>query len=137
MQSNGTGKMTQRGKAMKLMMVDVRKAHLNAKCNRDDVYVALPEEAKAGLGMCGRLLRWLYGMRGAAQGWELEFCKKLESVGFARGKSSPVVLYRESDETSLTIDRGFMAHAAHCYDFQRTTAPASQRWTYHRYPNCE
>ena len=35
-----TGKMTQRGEAMKLMMVDVRKAHLNAKCNRHDVYVA-------------------------------------------------------------------------------------------------
>ena len=68
-----TGKMTQRGKAMKLMMVDVRKAHLNAKCNRDDVYVALPEEAKAGPGMCGRLLSWLYGRRGAAQGWEVEF----------------------------------------------------------------
>jgi hypothetical protein len=98
-----TGKSTMRGEPMKLMMVDIRKAHLNARCNRDDVYVALPIEAQAMPGMCGRLLRWLYGMRGAAQGWEKEFGEKLESVGFTKGKSSPVVFHRESDETVLVV----------------------------------
>ena len=42
-----TGKGTRRGSPMNLMMVDVRKAHLNAKCNRDDVYLNLPKEAEA------------------------------------------------------------------------------------------
>ena len=62
------GKMTKRGTPMKMLFIDVRKAYLNAMCEKDDVYVALPEEAGAPPGTCGRLLRWLYGMRGAAQG---------------------------------------------------------------------
>jgi hypothetical protein len=42
-------------------------------------------------------------MRGAAQGWENEFTEKLESIGFTRGKSTPVVFYREADETRLVV----------------------------------
>ena len=42
-------------------------------------------------------------MRGAAQGWETEFTEKLLSIGFTRGKSTPVVFYRESDETRLVV----------------------------------
>ena len=42
-------------------------------------------------------------MRGAAQGWEIEFGSKLGSVGFTRGKSTPVVFYRESDGTRLVV----------------------------------
>ena len=62
------GRHNRRKEPMKMMFIDVRKAHLNAQCNRDDIYVALPEEAKAKPGNCGKLIRWLYGMRGAAQG---------------------------------------------------------------------
>ena len=51
-----------------LCLVDVKKAHLNAVCD-DVVFVQLPEEAKAP-GKCGKLRRWSYGMRPAAQGWE-------------------------------------------------------------------
>ena len=51
---------------MKLMLIYVKKAHLNGVCERDDVYVELPGEAGAP-GKCGRLLRWLYGMRGEFQ----------------------------------------------------------------------
>jgi hypothetical protein len=42
-------------------------------------------------------------MRGAAQGWETEFTEKLLSIGFTRGKSTPVVFYRESDEARLVV----------------------------------
>ena len=80
------GRHNRRKEQVKLMFIDVRKAHLNAQCNRDDIYVALPEEAKAEPGKCGRLIRWLYGMRGAAQGWENEFINKMESIGFNRGR---------------------------------------------------
>ena len=54
------GKGTLRGRKMKLLFIDVRKAHLNGKC-KGDVYVELLEEARAQ-GRCGKLKRWLYGM---------------------------------------------------------------------------
>ena len=88
---------------MKMMFIDVKKAHLNAERGQDDIYVELPSEAGAEPGMCGLLKRWLYGMRGAAQGWETEFTKRLESIGFVRGKSNPVVFYRPADGTSLVV----------------------------------
>ena len=87
------GHHTRDGRKMKLMFIDVRKAHLNGKCDKEHLYVALPAEAGASPGMCGRLLRWLYGMRGAAQGWEMEFGDKLGGIGFTRGKSTPVVFH--------------------------------------------
>ena len=97
------GGLTGKGRAMKLMFIDVRKAHLNAKCEKAHMYVNLPPEAGAAPGMCGRLKRWLYGMRGAAQGWETEFTEKLLSIGFTRGRSTPVVFYRDSDETRFVV----------------------------------
>lgn len=63
----------------------------------------LPPEAGAPEGVVGKLLRWLYGMRGAAQGCEKEFQAKLESIGCKRGKATPVVFYRSEDETSLVV----------------------------------
>ena len=53
-------------------------------------FVELPD------GEVWRLRRWLYGMRPAASAWEADFSGKLESVGFARGKSCPTVFYRAS-----------------------------------------
>ena len=49
----------------KLLFIDVRKAHLNPRCEQD-VYIELPEECGAGAGMCGKLNYWLYGFRPAA-----------------------------------------------------------------------
>jgi len=77
----------------KVMLIDVRKAHLNAVCE-DEVYVELPLEAEAP-GKCGKLLRWLYGMRPAANAWEKEYVEKLSSIGFERGKYSPVVFFNK------------------------------------------
>lgn len=48
----------------KLMLIDVKRAHLEATCNADDVHVALPEE-DAKEGHYAKLTKWLYGMRGA------------------------------------------------------------------------
>ncbi len=52
---------------MKLMFIDVKKAHLNGTCD-DEVCVERPEEERRP-GLCARVKRWLYGMRGAAQSW--------------------------------------------------------------------
>ena len=58
------GHNTIRARKMKLLFIDVRKAHLNAHCDKTDVFVELPEEASSSPGKCGKLNRWLYGMRG-------------------------------------------------------------------------
>ena len=71
------------------MLIDVKKAHLNGVLEEgEDVYVELPAEANAAV-KCGKLRRWLYGMRPAASAWEKHYSEKPESVGFARGKSAP------------------------------------------------
>jgi len=99
------GRLTRR----KLFFIDVKKAHLNGKV-QDDVYayVRLPD------GRVWRLKRWLYGMRPAAQAWEEDFAKRLEGIGFERGKSAPTTFFRRStgcrcvvhgdDFTFLTYD---------------------------------
>ena len=51
-------------KEIKLMFIDVRKAHLNARCDEEE-WVELPEEMWEW-GRYVTLRRWLYGMRKAA-----------------------------------------------------------------------
>ena len=59
------------GRMQKVMFLDVRRAHWNAKIYRL-VYVRLPDEAGLGPGKCGRLNKAMYGCRDAAACWELE-----------------------------------------------------------------
>ena len=65
---------------VKLMFVNVKKAHLYARCEEEEL-VQLPEEFWE-YGKYSRLRRWLYGVRKAAAGWEEEYAGKLESEGF-------------------------------------------------------
>jgi hypothetical protein len=79
---------------MKLLFIDVKKAHLNGVVPEDEMtYVELPPEAGVSKGKCGRLRRWLYGMRQAASAWEPHYAEKLESVGFIRGVSAATVFF--------------------------------------------
>jgi hypothetical protein len=93
---------TKGGRKMKLMFVDVRKAHLNGICT-EDIYVELPAEAKAAKGKCGKLKRWLYGTRGASQGWERHYTDNLEKEQFRRGRFSTAVFYNPVSETRLVV----------------------------------
>jgi len=78
---------------MKLMLIDVKKAHLNGIVGEDDhVFVKLPVEAGVG-DKVGKLKRWLYGMRPAAQAWENDYVEHFKEVGLARGKAAPTVFY--------------------------------------------
>jgi hypothetical protein len=71
----------------------VKKAHLNGIVPEEVFsYVRLPD------GRCWRLRRWLYGMRPAASAWEANFTKRLESVGFKRGASTPTVFYNSEKD---------------------------------------
>eukprot|EP00973_Karenia_brevis_P019615 2690590-Karenia_brevis.AAC.1 len=70
----------------KLMLIDLKKAHLNSEC-QEDVYFELPKECHCLPVYCGKLRRWMYGMRQAASAWESHYASRLEDVGFNRGVS--------------------------------------------------
>jgi hypothetical protein len=77
----------------KIMLIDVKKAHLNGIVG-EEVWacIELPEEDYEE-GMCGRLRRWLYGMRPAAKAWEDDYAEKLQGIGFVRGRAAPTAFY--------------------------------------------
>ena len=87
---------------MKLMFVDVRKAHLNGKLQDDEfAYIQLPVEAGGGVV---RLRRWLYGMRPAAKAWEGDYSKRLvEDAGFLKGRASPSMFFNPCSGVRLVV----------------------------------
>ena len=86
----------------KLLFIDVKKAHLNPKCEGDE-YIELPEECGAPEGMCGKLVHWLYGFRKAASAWEDHYAGLFEGVGFSRGDACGVVFYHPERDISLVV----------------------------------
>ena len=86
----------------KLLFIDAKKAHLNPECG-EDVYIQLPDEAKGGPGMCGKLNFWLYGFRRAASAWEDFYAEKFEGAGFNRGAACPVIFYHPDRDLSLAV----------------------------------
>ena len=90
-QENGERRRRGRG-GIKLMFIDVKKAHLYGVVPEGEhAYIELPGEAEEQ-GKCGRLVKWLYGMRSAASAWEKHYSDKLEEMGFAKSKVAPTVL---------------------------------------------
>jgi hypothetical protein len=79
-----------KGQEHVLILIDVKKPHLNRNLDEDEwAYIELPEETGGG----GRLRRCLYGMRPAASAWEKDYTARLEEVGFARGQPAPTVFF--------------------------------------------
>ena len=74
-----------------LDFIDVKRAYLQAGAIRD-VYVQLPEEDREQ-GMCGKLLKAMYGTRDAAQCWEREYVGFMKRLGFATGRSSRCIFW--------------------------------------------
>lgn len=86
---------------VKLMFVDVRKAHLNGQLRDDEfAYVRLPPEVGGGVA---RPRRWLHGMRPAAQAWERAYTGKLVEEGFVRGSASSVVFVNLETEVRCVV----------------------------------
>ena len=104
--------------ARKMLLIDVKKAHLNSECT-EDVFIELPEEVGAAQDKVGKLRRWLYGFRPAAAAWEAHYAHKLEEVGFKRGLATPVSCYHEEKDVNLVV---------HGDDFTFTGDDASLRW---------
>ena len=90
------------GRERKTLYIDVKKAHVIAKCTQD-VYVELPEEAEVEPDECGKLIYWLYGCRPAARAWEENYAALLESVGFKRLVTSPVAFYHPERDTAAVV----------------------------------
>ena len=85
-----------------MLFVDVKKAHLNPKCE-EDVYINLPEECNVASGMCGKLNFWLYGFRPAAAAWEKHYSALLEKAGFCRGVGCGVAFWHRERDISLAV----------------------------------
>ena len=71
----------------------------------DDVqaYVDLPEACRKE-GVCVRLQYWFYRMRQASHGWEEEYTRRVEALGFKTGKASPCCFHREADGISCVVN---------------------------------
>ena len=86
---------------VKLMFVDVKKAHLSGRLKDFEfAYVSLPKEAGGGVG---RLRRWLCGMRSAASAWEDDYVEHLCGECFVRGRSAPTVMLHEQRGIRLVV----------------------------------
>ena len=81
--------------------IDVRRAYLHARAIRD-VYVRLPDEDYEE-GMCGKLVKAMYGTRDAAQCWEREYVAFMKKAGFSCGRSSPCIFYHPSRSIRAVI----------------------------------
>ena len=67
--TEGVGfKRGEREHGLKLAFIDVKRAYFYAKAKKD-IFIILPEE-DAEPGMCGKLLKSMYGARDAASNWE-------------------------------------------------------------------
>ena len=86
---------------MKIDFIDIRRAYFHA-LDRRKVYVRLCREDYEQ-GMCGKLLKAMYGTRDAAQNWEYEYVEFMLSVGFLAGKVSPCVFYNKERNMRLVV----------------------------------
>eukprot|EP00973_Karenia_brevis_P009450 1275462-Karenia_brevis.AAC.1 len=57
----------------------------------------------APTGFCGKLVYWVYGMKGDAAAWEKCYADKLINDGFSRGVSCGVVFYYEKRDLCLVV----------------------------------
>ena len=101
----------------KLMLVDAKKAHLNPRC-LDDVYIELPEEARAATGTCRKRELWLYSFRKAASEWEQFYSQRLEEVGFRRGVGCPVLFYNPDRDVAMAVHGDDFVMCGHDSDLQ-------------------
>eukprot|EP00973_Karenia_brevis_P039737 5484695-Karenia_brevis.AAC.1 len=65
--------------------------------------LSFQRNATAPPGYCGKLVYWMYGMRGAAAAWEKCYADKLLNVGFSRGVSCGVVFYNRARDLSSVV----------------------------------
>ena len=102
---------------VKLMFVDVKKAHLNGEVGPDEhEFIQLPAEAGGGVG---KLRRWLYGMRPAASAWEEHYAARLAEAGFERGRAATTAFVNRETGVRVVVwgdDFTFLGRERHLRD---------------------
>ena len=78
--------------------VDISRAYFNAETDpAEPTYVQLPQEDRdRDRGMCGLLMKHMYGTKRAADGWQQEYSGFLRSLGFKQGVACPCVFVHPS-----------------------------------------
>ena len=111
-----SGRTGKRG-GRKVMVLDAKKAHLHAFAERE-IYIELPPERRKP-GVCGRLIRCLYGTRDAPALWERFHGSQLEAIGFERGQANPCLFRHRSRDLIVVV---------HGDDFSFAGAEADLEW---------
>lgn len=90
---------------MQVLLLDISRAYFNAHTDPEHPsYVALPDEhADAGKGLCGRLLRHMYGTQRAADGWQQEYASAFVAMGFRQGVACPCVFWHDVHKIICTV----------------------------------
>ena len=91
-----------RGSVRKLMFIDVWRAYFHALA-KSDVYIQLTSEDQDP-GMCGHLMKSLYGKRDAAQHLEAEYTNFLVTKGWVPGAAAPCAFHHPCG-TMLVVHR--------------------------------
>ena len=109
---------------IQISLVDISRAYFNARIDQsrdeDQTFVELPpEHPRYGQGLCGRLLRHMYGTRHAAQGWQEEYSATLLLMGFTQGLACPCIFFHAERNLYCTI---------HGDDFTTTGTKTNLDW---------
>jgi len=124
--TEGIGYRGKRSLGMKIDFIDIRRAYFHSKARRE-VYVQLPEEDYTE-GMCGRLIKAMYGTRDAAQNWEYEYSEFMNTIGFKRGKASPCIFYHEARNIRAVMHGDDFTILGNEYDLDWFRREISQRY---------
>ena len=90
-------KRSQRGKRLKLVFIDIKKAHLTAPASRR-LFVELPDGDREE-GMCAELLTSMYGMRDAAFNWENDYASTYKDGGYEQGVACSCIFHNKSEDS--------------------------------------
>ena len=77
---------------VKKLFIDTKESCLHSRCE-SELFIELPEEARAANGKSGKLNFWLYVFRQAAQAWENLYAEKSTDAEFVRGTGSSLAFY--------------------------------------------
>lgn len=75
------------------MFEDNKETHVNGRLKGGEVAYTAFSDGCCGVGKCGRLKRWLCGMRPAGKAGEQDYSEKLGESGMAMGMFAPTVFH--------------------------------------------
>ena len=93
-------------KRTQVSFVDISRAYFNAPTDPEDpTYVALPpEDDDYDKGLCGLLMRHMYGTQKAAEGWQTEYSRHpVEDLGFRQGVACPSIFFHAERDLVVTV----------------------------------